>query len=363
MGHLRRRKKTPLTIPGSSPGEILISAESPKPVISRISFHQNTFSESQVVNLEEIRNLPSDLIHWINLDGLGDAETIRLIGEFYNIHPLALEDIVSSQRQRPKLEEYDDSLFIIVRMPVIKDGKCVACETEQLSIFLTENVVFTFQEVVGGDPFHGVRERIRKGKGKIRSRRADYLSYAILDAVIDSFFPVIDARSDDIELVEAEIIDRPSSVALKKVHLLKQELIMIRRSLWPLREVLNSLIRDTSDRISDETKLFLRDCYDHISLALDLTETYRELCSDLADLYLSTMSNKLNEVMKFLTVITTIFVPLTFIVGLYGMNFDPASSPWNMPELKWYYGYPISLVMMALVALTLVGYFRKRGWL
>lgn len=363
MRLLRRRKKSPQNIPGSSPGEIIVSAESPKPVISRLSFNQTGFTEGKVENVEEIRELSPDFTHWINLDGLGDADTIRLVGEFFNIHPLVLEDVVSSQRQRPKLEEYDDSLFIIVRMPVFKDGKCLTYETEQLSLFLTENVVVTFQEVPDGDPFQGVRERIRKGKGKIRSRGADYLSYAILDAAIDSFFPVIDARSDDIESVEAEIIDHPSSLALKKVHTLKQELIMIRRSLWPLREVLNSLIRDTSDRITDETKLFLRDCYDHTSLALDLTETYRELCSDLADLYLSNISNKLNEVMKFLTIITTIFVPLTFMVGVYGMNFDPESSPWNMPELKSYYGYPMALLSMISVAVALVAYFRRRGWL
>jgi len=359
----KRRKKRSHVIPGSSPGQIIIPPESPKPVISKLSYNQSEFSETIVESIEEIRNLPAGYTHWINLDGIGDAETIRLIGEYYQIHSLALEDIVSSHTQRPKLEEYDDSLFIVIRMPVFRDGKCATYETEQLSIFLSGEIVITFQEVPDGDPFKGVRERIRKSKGKIRSRKADYLSYAILDAAIDSFFPVIDERSDEIESVEAEILERPSSYALKKVHTLKQELIMIRRSLWPLREVLNSLIRDTSDRITDETKLFLRDCYDHTSLALDLTETYRELCSDLADLYLSNISNKLNEVMKFLTIITTIFVPLTFMVGVYGMNFDPDSSPWNMPELRSYYGYPIALLSMVIVAGVLLGFFRRRGWL
>jgi magnesium transporter len=297
------------------------------------------------------------------MDGLGDAEAIKKIGELFNIHPLALEDVVSTQAQRPKLEEYDEALFIIARMPVFKDGRCPVFETEQLGLFLTDNVVLTFQEVPGGDPFLGVRERIRKGKGKIRSRAADYLSYAIVDALIDSFFPVIDERSDEIELVETDILERPNSDALRRVHTLKQELISIRRALWPLREVLNSLIRDTSDRITDETKLFLRDCYDHTSIALDLTETYRELCSDLTDMYLSNMSNKMNEVMKFLTMTTTIFVPLTFIVGVYGMNFEPDSSPWNMPELRATYGYPAVILFMIIITLALISFFRRKGWM
>lgn len=352
-----------MSVPGSSPGEIITPPESPKPVVSKMSYNQTECVESLVNDVKELNNLSRQGVHWINLDGLGDAETLKLIGEFYNIHPLALEDIVSSRVQRPKLEEYDDALFIITRMPVFKDGKCTSYETEQLSLFLTGNVVITFQEVPDGDPFHGVRERLRKGKGKIRSRGADYLSYAILDSVIDSFFPVIDERSDEIELVELEILERPNPAALKRVHSLKQELIMIRRSLWPLREVLNSLIRDTSDRVTDETKLFLRDCYDHTSLALDLTETYRELCADLTDMYLSNMSNKMNEVMKFLTVITTIFVPLTFIAGVYGMNFDPLSSPYNMPELKSQYGYPIAMFSMAAVAMGFIVFFRKKRWL
>jgi len=363
MRNLIRNRKRNLSKPGSSPGEIIISPESPKPVISRLSFNQFEWIESCIVDVEELRNLPANSIHWINLDGLGDADTLKALGGFYNIHPLALEDIVSSQIQRPKLEEYDDSLFIIARMPVFKNGKCSDYETEQLSLFLTDNVVITFQEIPNGDPFNGVRERLRRGKGKIRSRGADYLSYAILDAAIDSFFPVIDERSDEIELVEIEILERPNSSALKRVHTLKQELIMIRRSLWPLREVINSLIRDTSDRVTDETKLFLRDCYDHTSLALDLTETYRELCSDLTEMYLSNMSHKLNEVMKFLTMITTIFVPLTFIVGVYGMNFDTTSSPWNMPELRSQYGYPLVMISMLVVALGFIGYFRRKRWL
>ncbi len=359
----RTKKKRTKVIPGSSPGQIIVSPEAAKPILSVLSYNATTFEERHVISVDDLKELPTDRIHWINIDGLGDADVIRKIGEIFSFHPLALEDVTNVQVQRPKIEEYDESLFLIARMPVFRNGKCISVETEQLSLFLSDNAVITFQETPGGDPFDGIRERLRKAKGKIRTRGGDYLAYTILDAIIDSFFPVIDEKSEEIEAAELEILERPNGTVLQKVHALKQDLIQVRRALWPLREVLNSLIRDSSERVKDETKLFLRDCYDHVAMAIDLIETYRELCSDLTDMYLSNMSNKMNEVMKLLTMITTIFVPLTFIVGVYGMNFDPGSSPYNMPELRSVYGYPAVLLVMLVLTLSFIGFFKRKGWM
>lgn len=359
---LPRRKKKMKIVPGASPGQIVSVPESPKPIIHLLSYSPTGVSENVVAAPDGLKELPPGSIHWINIDGLGDAEVVKRIGELFHLHPLALED-VTSVAARPKIEEYDEFLFIVARMPVQRNGKRISVETEQISIFLLENTVITFQEVPGGDPFEKIRERIKKSKGKIRSRGPDYLTYALIDAIIDSYYPILDERSDDIEHVEAEILKEPKTGTLSRLHMLKQELILVRRALWPIREVVNSLIRDSSDRVCDETKLFLRDCYDHSSQLLDLSETYRELCSDLMDIYLSNISNKMNEVMKFLTIISTIFIPLTFIVGVYGMNFNPESSPWNMPELTAYYGYPAVLGVMVLLSFCLIVFFRRKGWL
>jgi len=358
---LRRRRKH-RTEPGSSPGQITAPPESPKPILKLIHYSQAEFTEKEIPTVAELppRN---GSITWLNVDGLGDAEIIKEIGTRYNLHPLALEDVVSSYSQRPKFEDYDDSVFIVARMPIQQDGRCSSASTEQICFFLLDKTVVTFQEVPGGDPFEKVRERLRKSKGKIRSRGADYLIYALLDAIIDSYFPLLEEQGDNIELIEQEILDNPVPETLIRLHGLKQELILVRRSLWPLREVVNSLIRDASDCVTDETKLFLRDCYDHSSQLLEITDTYRDLCADLMDIYLSKVSNRTNDVVKFLTIISTIFIPLTFVVGVYGMNFNTESSPYNMPELKAYYGYPGVMLAMLLMSFSLILYFKKKKWI
>ncbi len=358
---LSRRKKR-AAVPGSSPGQIVAQPEAPHPVLHLFTYDKNVFVESAVTDLKVLQDLDEDQFHWLNVDGLGDAETIKRLGEIFHLHPLALEDVVAAHEQRPKLEEYPDSLFILVRMLIYKNGHCASVETEQLGMFLLRNTLVTFQAVPGGDPFGPVRERLRKSKGKIRTRGVDYLAYALLDAVIDSYFPLLDERSEEIEQVELEILERPAPAALGRAHTLKQEVVQIRRLVWPLREIVNSMIRDTNDRIGDETKLFLRDCYDHCSQLLEFSETYRELCSDLMNIYLSNISNKMNEIMRFLTIVSTIFIPLTFIAGIYGMNFDTSASPYNMPELTWRYGYPLTLLAMAVVAGGLLAFFHRKGW-
>lgn len=355
----KRRNKRIRVEPGTSPGEILTHPESPRPTITRISYSGSEFSEEKV---SEMQPIPTGVISWLNVDGLGDAQVLKNLGEVYHLHPLALEDVTASEPQRPKLEEYPEALFIVARMPLTVDGR-LSSATEQICFFLIDGAVITFQEDPHGDPFEKVRERIRHSKGKIRTRGADYLLYALLDAIIDSYFPLLEELSERIENIEELILTSPSPEALAGLHTAKQEIVTIRRSLWPLREVVNSLIRDTSDRITEETKIFLRDCYDHCSQLLEISDTYRELCADLMDIYLTTLSNRTNDVLKFLTIISTIFIPLTFIVGVYGMNFNTELSPYNMPELNWRFGYPLVMAGMAVLSIALIVFFRRRKWL
>jgi magnesium transporter len=233
--------------------------------------------------------------------------------------------------------------------------------SEQISIIFGPNYVLTLQEVPG-DSFDPVRERIRHGKGRIRGRGSDYLAYALIDALTDEFFPVLEHFGERVEALEDALLERPGPATLHEIHDIKRELLALRRAAWPERELLNAMMRNDSELITADTKIYLRDCYDHVVQAMDMIETYRELASGMLDVYLSSVSNRMNEVMKVLTIIATIFIPLTFIAGIYGMNFDPDRSPLNMPELRWYYGYPFSLALMAVVALALVYYFRRKGW-
>jgi magnesium transporter len=234
-------------------------------------------------------------------------------------------------------------------------------ESEQVSLFLGPDFVVTFQERPG-DCLEPVRERIRKKVARIRDAGPGYLTYSILDAVIDHFFPLLEAYGERLETLEDRIILRPDRSVVAEIHDMKRELLYVRRAIWPQREALNTLVRDDIPHISAETRLYLRDCYDHCVRLIDLVETYREVCSDLMDLYLSSISNRMNEIMKVLTIISTLFIPLTFVVGVYGMNFDTAS-PWNMPELKWYFGYPLCLALMAAITVGQIFFFRRKGWI
>jgi len=228
---------------------------------------------------------------------------------------------------------------------------------------LGPDYVLTFQERPGKDCIEPVRDRIRGNRGRIRGARADYLAYRLIDAVVDGYFPVLERYGELLEDLEEEVTVSVDRSLTSRIHQVKSDLLMIRRALWPHREAINTLVRDGCKLIDDETRIYLRDCYDHSVQLIDMVETYRELGADLRDLYLSSISNRMNEIMKVLTVISTIFIPLTFIVGIYGMNFNTEKSPWNMPELNWYYGYPLCWAVMAMVTAAMVAFFARKGWL
>jgi magnesium transporter len=356
--HRRRNKFHRRTAPGASPGMIVSDPCSPQPVVHVMAYGPERLEERTVANLESLREFVGKWpVTWINVDGLGDADMIRRMGEMFKLHPLALEDVVNVH-QRAKVEHYADQLFLVVRMA--HPGERL--ETEQVSIFLGKNFVITFQETLPGDSFEPVRERIRAARGQIRQRGCDYLTYALIDSAIDSFFPVLETLGEQIESLEEEALAHATRGTISRVHDVKHDLLTLRRAIWPAREALHALARDPCPLITDETRIYFRDCYDHTIQLLDLLETYRELGADLRDLYLSSISNRMNEIIKVLTIISTIFIPLTFIVGVYGMNFDTAHQ-WNMPELRWRYGYLFVWGTMAAVVVFMLYFFRRKGWI
>lgn len=352
--HLRSRLGL---VPGTAPGTLHIPQGARPTVIQAIAYHGSDFIEKELERPDDVEQLLAEWpVVWLNVAGLGDADAIARLGEIFKLHPLALED-VTHLRQRAKVEQYGERLFIVARMAECNQ----ALDTEQLSMFVGEKFVLTFIEDPG-DCFEGVRSHLRGG-GRLREAGPGYLAYSLLDAVVDSYFPVIESYAERLDRLEDRVIVRPSRRAISEIHAAKHDLRSFRRVVWPLREAVNSLVRDPSPLIDDETRVHLRDCYDHLVQIIDLVETYRELCSDLTDLYLSSLSNRMNEVMKVLTIIATIFMPLGFITGLYGMNFHTDLSPWNMPELHWRYGYPFALGLMAMTVLAMLWYFRRKGWI
>jgi len=348
-------------VPGSMPGTLNIESDAHPPTIFLIDYNGDAATRIKLNAPEEcIPHLDSHSVSWVDVQGLGSEDVLRRLGKVFDLHPLVLEDVVNVP-QRPKVEEYDEQLLLITRMIMLKkNGKGFI--SEQVSFILGRHYLLTVQEEPANDSFDPVRERIRNNKGCIRRTESDYLMYALLDSVIDGFFPVLEEYGEAIEDLEDEVVANPTRQTLEKIHKLKRELLMLRRAIWPQRDAINSLIRDGSDLISDDVRVYLRDCYDHAVQVLDMVETYRELSSSLMDVYLSSVSNRMNEVMKLLTVISTIFIPLTFIAGVYGMNFDPEKSPLNMPELDWYFGYPLCWGIMVAIALSLVYYFYRKGW-
>ena len=296
-------------------------------------------------------------VTWINVDGLADIALIEAVGKLFNIHQLALEDVINVH-QRPKVEEFDEHLFIVTRMLSEPSAK----ETEQVSMFLGKGFVVAFQERPG-DVFEPVRQRLRRGSGQIRKLEADYLAYALLDAVIDGYFPALELRGEEVEHLEGLVVSKPREKLIGLIHETKRDLLELRRAVWPQREMLSALMRQEGTFIEERTKVYLRDCYDHIIQLIDIIETYRKVCSGLVETYLSSLSNRMNEIMKVLTIMATVFIPLSFIAGLYGMNFDTKVSPWNMPELGWRYGYPFALGLMLAVAGGLLWSFWRRGWI
>jgi magnesium transporter len=340
------------------PGAVRVDPDAPAPILRVMAYGPEALEERKLENLQDLQALRREYpVVWVNVDGLGSAETIEALGKEFHLHPLALEDTVNTH-QRPKAEAYDDTAFIVLGM-ISLDQRV---ESEQVSVFLGDGFVVTFQEHEG-DCLDPVRQRIRGGQGRIRHRQADYLAYSILDAVIDGCFPVLEEVGERIERLETEVFRNVDASMISQIHSLKRDLMRIRRSMWPLRDALNAILREEIHQFAGETVLFLRDCYDHVTQILDIVETHREVATGLREGYMSSISNRMNEVMKVLTVIATIFIPLSFIAGLYGMNFNPQVSPWNMPELHWAFGYPLVLAVMALVAGGMLLYFRRKGWL
>lgn len=347
--------------PGSMPGTLSLAVDAPHPTVIIIDYNEANATRKQVTVPEACTSyLDNGSVSWVDVLGLGNQETWQQLNEVFKLHPLALEDVVNVP-QRPKVEDYEDHIVIIARMVIPKENSS-GFYSEQVSLILGKHYLLTVQEESEHDCFGPVRDRIRANKGIIRKQGADYLAYVLLDAIIDGFFPVLEDYGELIEELEGEVVANPTRQTLEKIHQVKRELLALRRSIWPQRDAINTLIRDGSNLISADVQIYLRDCYDHTIQVLDMVETYRELSSSLMDVYLSSLSNRMNEIMKILTVISTIFIPLTFIVGVYGMNFDREKSPWNMPELGWYWGYPACWALMIAIASSLVYSFWRRGW-
>lgn len=347
--------------PGAVPGTLDLEPDAPPPEIVLIDYCEATATRSKLANPQEAAAyLDTESVSWVDMLGLGNKETWRQMSEVFNLHVMAQEDVVNVP-QRPKVVDYEDHLLIIAWMVTI-DPNLDTFHKEQVSLILGKHYVLTVQEEPDYDCFGPVRERIRKGQGTIRKHGADYLAYSLLDSIIDGFFPVLEIYGERIEELEDEVVAQPTRKTLEKIYKIRRELLTLRRAIWPQRDAINTLIRDSSDAIGPEVRIYLRDCYDHTVQVMDMVETYRELASGLMDVYLSSVGNKMNEIMKLLTVISSIFIPLTFVAGIYGMNFNTEKSPMNMPELNWYFGYPLCLGLMAAIAAGLIYFFWRRGW-
>jgi len=351
--HIKRR-----TPPGAPPGTLVVDPTAHGSSMSVIGYGEEKIIEDRHASIEDIQAIRGTLpVLWINVEGLADIDLIQQLGKLLELHDLALEDVINLH-QRAKVEDYEDHAFIVTRMAI--PGARI--ESEQVSIFVGEDYVLTFQERPG-DCFDPVRERLRRGSSRIRRMGIDYLVYALIDAVIDAYFPVLEQYGERLEILEDAVVSHPEPELIEQMHILKRDLLNLRRAIWPHREMINALVRGEMAVMSDQTRVYLRDCYDHAVQLMDLVETYREIASGLIDAYLSSMSTRLNDIMKVLTIIATVFIPLSFIASLYGMNFDRAASRWNMPELGWTFGYPLALLLMILVAGALLLYFRRNRWI
>ena len=323
-------------------------------LVTIIDYNQEQFQETVVNNIEDTFPFrDTQTVSWINIDGLLDVAAIEKIGNHFGLHPLIQEDIVNTQ-QRPKTEDFGDYIFIILRM-LSYDEPLGAVKNEQVSLILGKNFVLSFQEDVG-DVWDNLRDRIRKNKGQVRKEGADYLAYSLMDAIVDNYFIILEKAGEDIEGIEEKLLLAPTRATLPAIYGLKREMLVLRKGVWPLREVVNALGHGENPLVKASTKIYLRDIYDHTIQVIDTIENYRDMISTLVDVYLSSVSNRLNEIMKVLTILSSIFIPLTFIVGVYGMNFQ------HMPELKMTWTYPALLAFMLVVALMMVGYFKRKKW-
>ncbi len=354
MRKLKRLFKKHRPPVGSRPGSFVVREDAVIPKIRVINYTRDTVEEKDIEDVNELKEIcNSDSVSWVDVQGMGDERILKKIAEIFSIHPLALADAVNVPT-RPKLEDYEQNLLAVTCMVQIKNSPHTSLE--QVSMCLGNNFVVTFQERYG-DIFDPVRERVRKGKGPIRKSGADYLMYALIDTIIDGYYPALDALGDYLEELETELINSPTKATMERIYLVKRELLSLRRSIWPQREALNKLIKDESELVNKEVRPYLRDTYDHCAQVLDVLETFRELCGGFTDLYLSSISNRMNEVMKVLTIIGTIFIPLSFFAGVYGMNFE------YIPELKMRWAYPVFWGFVVTIAGTMLYFFYKKGWI
>lgn len=348
-----RRRRLARVRPGTPPGT-LVAAESASPTrISVLTWTRAGATFEEVPNVDAaLARIAPGAITWINIDGLGDVGALAKLGERFGLHPLALEDVLNVP-QRPKVERYDKHMFVVMRTIRLMDG---SVHEEQVSLFFGPDWLITVQERSDGDCFGPVREAIRSGRGRVREAGADYVAYLLLDAVVDANFPVIEDFGERMQALESAAIEDPSEAVLVNMQRMRHELLALRRAVWPMREELAILLRDESALVTADTRVFLRDVYDHAVQALEIVESLRETAVSVMEVYLSVQNRRLNEVMKVLTVIATIFIPLTFIASIYGMNFK------YMPELEWRYGYAWALGIMACAATVMIVYFKRRGW-
>lgn len=359
-----RNKKSRLNAVGASPGTLSYPegtlTQEADVQIYLFDYDAEKFYEQKVDNVSQCfpyRDKPS--VTWIDIEGQRNIEILQKIGEHFGVHPLVLEDILSVD-QRPKFEDHGSYLFIVLRMLKIQrhqTGQEIELDIEQVSLIVGENFVISFQQGKDGDVFNPIRERIRSGKGRIRKQRPDYLAYALMDCVVDNYFVVLDKLEERLSHVDTQLLSETEIDILKVVHILKKYILLVRKAVWPLREAVTAMQKSESALLTESTEIFLRDLHDHLNEASDTIESFRDISEGLVDIYLSNASHRTNQVIQFLTIMASIFIPLTFIVGIYGMNFQ------HMPELESPYGYPSVLTFMVLVAVSLLAFFKRKRWL
>jgi len=329
--------------------------------ITIIDYDAEHFGTKESAKVEACHpRMEKSTVTWINVVGLHDISVAQELGSCYGWHPLIIEDILN-MHQRTKMDILDDYILISLKMISYNSG-ANALDIEQISIVLGENYVITFQERAD-EIFEPVRNRLKNNMGRARKAGADYLAYALLDAIVDNYFRVLEDLGEEMEEMEEELVSNPTQDTMHRIHGLKKEMIFLRRSVWPLREMIGRLEREETLLIRETSDIYLRDLYDHTIQVIDTVETFRDMISGMLDIYLSSISNRMNEVMKVLTIFASIFIPLTFITGIYGMNFNTDKSPYNMPELGWYFGYPFALGLMAFAGILTLYYFKRKKWL
>lgn len=355
MAYFNKRYHPPGTPPGTLT-EVLATEAAPLR-IRLIDYTRAEITIQDDVDASACRSyLEQDSVTWVHVQGHPTEAALRELGETFQLHALALEDVLNTG-QRPKMETFDDQLFIVMSMPLTEAG---LVEVQQVSLFLSNTSLVSFCQ---GDfaPFQPIVKRLQDQAGRLRSQGSDFLLYSLLDIVIDQGFPVLEDFGLQLADLEEQILQTAAHNILEKIHAVNRELILLRRSCWPQREVINQILHDDHELIKEGTRIYLRDCYDHTIQLMDLLETYRDMTGSMLDIYLSSVSNRMNDIMRVLTVIATIFIPLTFIVGVYGMNFD-RGEPWNMPELGWPYGYLLVWLLMITIVVIMLLFFRRKGW-